>query len=450
MSAQSASAVRGSATGPLMNGRGHQSSVAPSYGAASEAGSTSGVGLDAGSSLPQDTRMASGCRSGNDLQQGSIPGSGGGGTATPLEVVNDLRAATDGGEAPDTGLPPGAGNNSSELPEGPLESARRAVGQIWQAVQVAAGHPAMASRPPMNEGGESGEVETYLSAGWDGSRDDSRRLCFLGLGVLEEKLEGVPAFPSVAAQGMQPLEHVPGVPAFPSVAAQGMQPLEHVPGVPGASGFAFPSIAAQGMQPLEHVPGVPGPGAAFPSVAARGTKPLEQVPGAAVSPIQDANARSPEVTNLLQGLQAVLRGSEGSPTSAEQVKYHWQELPKLPEIGAEASLAFMDWLHLCAPCVEDMSSTSADYWACLCKEAERWYAGYISADPVTRSKLLWGSSADCILCMPLVESRNESRGFSSFNLLCKHHRRTKPLKSSGSGSVGYCELKPWEEPLLIQ
>ena len=174
MSAQSASAVRGSATGPLMNGRGHQSSVAPSYGAASEAGSTSGVGLDAGSSLPQDTRMASGCRSGNDLQQGSIPGSGGGGTATPLEVVNDLRAATDGGEAPDTGLPPGAGNNSSELPETPLESARRAVGQIWQAVQVAAGHPAMASRPPLNEGGESGEVETYLSAGWDGSRDDSR------------------------------------------------------------------------------------------------------------------------------------------------------------------------------------------------------------------------------------------------------------------------------------
>ena len=174
MSAQSASAVRGSATGPLMNGRGHQSSVAPSYGAASEAGSTSGVGLDAGSSLPQDTRMASGCRSGNDLQQGSISGSGGGGTATPLEVVNDLRAATDGGEAPDTGLPPGAGNNSSELPEGPLESARRAVGQIWQAVQVAAGHPAMASRPPMNDGGEPGEVETYLSAGWDGSRDDSR------------------------------------------------------------------------------------------------------------------------------------------------------------------------------------------------------------------------------------------------------------------------------------
>ena len=203
-------------------------------------------------------------------------------------------------------------------------------------------------------------------------------------------------------------------------------------------------------------------------------------------------------------------------------------------------MAFMDWLHLCAPCVEDMSSTSADYWACLCKEAERWYAGFISADPVTRltlnpvpsyelqdvrwsrlakrleslliaacpggiqgsplgleggsttpkrlrgylspkpaegfffakvwlgpvllqsqspsrknswqggSKLLWGSSADCILCMPLVESRNESRGFSSFNLLHKHHRRTKPLKSSGSGSVGYCELKPWEEPLLIQ
>ena len=81
---------------------------------------------------------------------------------------------------------------------------------------------------------------------------------------------------------MKPLEHVQAVPgpgaAFPSVAAQGMMPLEQVPDVPGASGAAFPSVAAQGMMPLEHVQGVPGPGAAFSSDRSSGYESLGACP----------------------------------------------------------------------------------------------------------------------------------------------------------------------------
>ena len=154
---------------------------------------------------------------------------------------------------------------------------------------------------------------------------------------------GVPtAFPSVAARGVGPLEHVPGVPgeagASPSVAAQGIRPLEHVPGVPGEAS-ACPSIAAQGIRPLEHVPGVPGEASACPSIAAQGIRPLEHVPGvpgeASASPSVAAQGIRP-----LEPVPGVLGEAGASPSFAAQGVGPLEHVPGVPgEAGASPSVA---------------------------------------------------------------------------------------------------------------
>ncbi|CAE7578817.1 RE1 [Symbiodinium sp. CCMP2592] len=100
---------------------------------------------------------------------------------------------------------------------------------------------------------------------------------------------------------------------------------------------------------------------------------------------------SPDAAGILAGLQALVSQQNGSssPTEgkAEQVKHSWSELPKLPELGPESSLAFSDWLHLVAPLVEDMSATSAQYWALLTREAEEVYRRYLASDPMGRISL---------------------------------------------------------------
>ncbi|CAE7231728.1 TY5A, partial [Symbiodinium sp. CCMP2456] len=100
---------------------------------------------------------------------------------------------------------------------------------------------------------------------------------------------------------------------------------------------------------------------------------------------------SPDAAGILAGLQALLtqqRSAEnGGEDRAEQVKHSWSELPKLPELGPESSLAFSDWLHMIAPLVEDMTATSAEYWALLKAETEEWYRTYLISDPMTRLHL---------------------------------------------------------------
>ncbi|CAE7783644.1 RE1 [Symbiodinium sp. CCMP2592] len=100
---------------------------------------------------------------------------------------------------------------------------------------------------------------------------------------------------------------------------------------------------------------------------------------------------SPDAAGILAGLQALVSQQNGSssPTEgkAEQVKHSWSELPKLPELGPESSLAFSDWLHLVAPLVEDMSATSAQYWGLLTREAEEVYRRYLASDPMGRISL---------------------------------------------------------------
>ena len=56
-------------------------------------------------------------------------------------------------------------------------------------------------------------------------------------------------------------------------------------------------------------------------------------------------------------------------------------------VGPKSSLAFSDWVHMIAPLVEDMSTTSSEYWALLKRETEEWYRTYLVSDPMARLQL---------------------------------------------------------------
>ena len=130
-----------------------------------------------------------------------------------------------------------------------------------------------------------------------------------------------------------------GVPtASPSVAAQGIRPLEHVPGVPGALGLptgAFSPVAAQGVGPLEHVPGVPGeaglPAAVTPAISTSLRSPAEGPPASNTTTISEPSTGS---NASLPNLQAISE-KKGEVIPAAQACPAW--LPRLSATRADPS-----------------------------------------------------------------------------------------------------------------
>ena len=141
---------------------------------------------------------------------------------------------------------------------------------------------------------------------------------------------------------------------------------------------------------------------------------------------------SPDAAGILAGIQALLAQQDvSSPTSdekAEQVKHSWSELPKLPELGPESSLAFSDYIHMIAPLVQDMSTTSSEYWALLKRETEEWYRTYLVSDPMARLQLQPSASAQLL---SVEQAEQKVGGAADYGFTQGSPRRT----DSGEGQV---------------
>ena len=229
----------------------------------------------------------------------------------------------------------------------------------------------------------------------------------------------LPQMPQVQVPGLGSQGALPQVPQvqMPGLGAQGALPQPQVPqvqaqglGMPGAlmqpqvsqvqsSGSGMQRALLQPQVPQVQAQGLGMQGASAQGSALSGVFPQASTQGGVCtetsSRFQDqpalllghgssghASGAQPRVStpsvpashgsadplsNMLAGmaqLQDVVLGlAKKGDDQPENIKYSWNELPKLPSLGgSEAALGFTDWLYLTTLLVKDMSDTSSTFW----------------------------------------------------------------------------------------
>ena len=84
------------------------------------------------------------------------------------------------------------------------------------------------------------------------------------------------------------------------------------------------------------------------------------------------------MSRLLEGLENVIKG--GKPEELSKVT----EGPKLAEISDSSSVDFGDWLYCLEHTMGDLSTSSAEWWKLVLKDAQEYYERYQAADQYSR------------------------------------------------------------------
>ena len=179
-------------------------------------------------------------------------------------------------------------------------------------------------------------------------------------------------------------------------------PLPQVPGRPeDPSRTLDPTVAhevplgpppqLQGQSPSMNQPEAPLPEGAtgllrswWGSRQREQTPPPKPHPGDAQgSPVLDALTRG---VQQLQELQAQALSKSGSPTAVETVKPGTVSLTMMPEAkdGADAALAFQDWLEVSYAVMCDLSEGSSVWWTGVMEMVDQSYANWLSASPIEK------------------------------------------------------------------
>ena len=87
---------------------------------------------------------------------------------------------------------------------------------------------------------------------------------------------------------------------------------------------------------------------------------------------------SDPMSRLLEGLEKVIKG--GKPEELSKVT----EGPKLAEISDSSSVDFGDWLYCLEHTMGDLSTSSAEWWKLVMKDAQEYYERYQAADQYSR------------------------------------------------------------------
>ncbi|CAE7493024.1 GIP [Symbiodinium microadriaticum] len=87
---------------------------------------------------------------------------------------------------------------------------------------------------------------------------------------------------------------------------------------------------------------------------------------------------SDPMSRLLEGLEKVIKG--GKPEELSKAV----DAPKLPEISESSSVDFGDWLYLIEHVMSDLSTSSAEWWATVVRDAQDFYERYQAADQFSR------------------------------------------------------------------
>ena len=117
------------------------------------------------------------------------------------------------------------------------------------------------------------------------------------------------------------------------------------------------------------------------SVAPTGQGPQSGVtmtPGAMTGSGGATAGSSDPMSRLLEGLEKVIKG--GKPEELSKAV----DAPKLPEISESSSVDFGDWLYLIEHVMSDLSTSSAEWWATVVKDAQDFYERYQAADQFSR------------------------------------------------------------------
>ncbi|CAE7892360.1 hypothetical protein AK812_SmicGene18596 [Symbiodinium microadriaticum] len=102
------------------------------------------------------------------------------------------------------------------------------------------------------------------------------------------------------------------------------------------------------------------------------------IPGAMMGPGSATAGGSDPMSRLLEGLEKVIKG--GKPEELSKAI----DAPKLPEISESSSVDFGDWLYLIEHVMSDLSTSSAESWATVVKDAQDFYERYQAADQFSR------------------------------------------------------------------
>ncbi|CAE7836598.1 unnamed protein product [Symbiodinium necroappetens] len=102
------------------------------------------------------------------------------------------------------------------------------------------------------------------------------------------------------------------------------------------------------------------------------------IPGAMTGSGGATAGSSDPMSRLLEGLEKVIKG--GKPEELSKAV----DAPKLPEISESSSVDFGDWLYLIEHVMSDLSTSSAEWWATVVKDAQDFYERYQAADQFSR------------------------------------------------------------------